>query len=63
MNDNKDNGLWMSVKGNEDIYEIDMQTGLVRAHWTTTYNRSTAKNPVVHDHVKVLAGTKAGSGY
>ena len=31
--------LWMPVKDNEECYDIDLETGKVRAHYVTTFTR------------------------
>lgn len=55
--------LWVPVKDNEEYYDIDLETGKVRAHYVTTFTRPTSKNPVHYPCRRMLKGTVMGRGY
>lgn len=57
--------FWMPVKDYEAEYDIDMETGTVKAHYNTTY-LSHRYGKLVHVHrssKKTIKGTVTGRGY
>ena len=55
--------MWVPVKDNEEYYDVDLETGRVRAHYVTTFTRPTSKNPVHYPCRRMLKGTVMGRGY
>jgi len=57
--------LWMPVKDHEAEYDIDMETGAIKAHYNTTYVcKKYGKLVTVHrSSKKTLKGTVTSRGY
>ena len=55
--------MWVPVKDNEEYYDVDLETGRVRAHYTITFTRPQSRGPVTLHRKNILKGAVMGRGY